>query len=136
MEKEGYSFVQRVRAILFIILDGSGKRTPLFDFGNASHSAVSCTALATAVTDARGYSSTYGNGLKTRYEYDGLDRVKKIYQGTASNGSSTATYEFIYDGEGNLYELRNYKTNPNRATFFEMVSIRQNKIGGGRYERS
>ena len=23
------------------------------------------------------------------------------------------------DGEGNLYELRNYKTNPNRATFFE-----------------
>ena len=60
---------------------------------------------------------TYGNGFKTEYEYDSLDRVSKIYQRATANAAATLVYEFVYDGEGYLCELRNYKTL--RATFFE-----------------
>ncbi len=58
---------------------------------------------------------SYGNGFVTEYVYDELDRVSEIKQGTA--GSLVLTYKYIYNGEGDLYELRNYKTL--RSTFFE-----------------
>ncbi len=47
--------------------------------------------------------------------YDSLDRVDEIRQGTA--GNTALTCKFVYNGDGDLYELRNYKTL--RATFFE-----------------
>ena len=62
-------------------------------------------------------SVTYGNGFKTQYEYDSLDRTSKIYQGDVTDTTLALTYEFVYNGDGDLYELRNYKTG--RASFFE-----------------
>ena len=59
----------------------------------------------------------YANGLAARYVYDGLDRVSQIYQKESENAPEVLTYEMIYDGEGNLYEIRNFRTN--RASFFE-----------------
>ena len=58
---------------------------------------------------------TYANGLSARYEYDDLDRVSKIYQ--TENNTEALIYEMIYNGEGDLYEIRNFRTN--RASFFE-----------------
>ena len=49
------------------------------------------------------------------YYYDSLDRVSFIAKGTPT--MARVSYKFIYDGEGNLYELRNYDTK--RSTFFE-----------------
>ena len=59
----------------------------------------------------------YANGLAARYVYDDLDRVSQIYQKESTNAPEVLTYEMIYDGEGNLYEIRNFRTN--RASFFE-----------------
>ncbi|MBR4628780.1 MAG: DNRLRE domain-containing protein, partial [Ruminococcus sp.] len=89
------------------------------NWGNVVDTKVGSTTLSTNIYDQYGRLSqvNYGNGFKTRYEYDSLDRTSKIYQGTAANGSNTPAYEFIYNGEGDLYELRNYKTL--RASFFE-----------------
>jgi RHS repeat-associated protein len=77
------------------------------------------TALSTNTYDQYGRLSsiTYGNGFKTEYEYDNLDRTSKIYERANASATQQLAYEFIYDGEDELYELRNYKTN--RATFFE-----------------
>jgi RHS repeat-associated protein len=66
-------------------------------------------------TYKRLWKVTYANGFSARYEYDNLDRVNKIYQ--TENNTEELTYELIYNGEGDLYELRNYRTN--RASFFE-----------------
>ena len=49
--------------------------------------------------------------------YDELDRVSSIYQRISANSTETLAYRFVYNNEGDLYELRNYKTL--RATFFE-----------------
>ena len=77
------------------------------------------TALSTNAYDQYGRLSsiTYGNGFKSEYEYDNLDRTSKIYERANASASQQLAYEFVYDGEGNLYELRNHKTN--RAVFFE-----------------
>ena len=66
-------------------------------------------------TYKRLWKVTYANGFSARYEYDNLDRVKKIYQ--TENNTETLTYEMIYNGEGDLYEIRNYRTG--RASFFD-----------------
>ena len=89
------------------------------NWGNVIDTKAGNITLSTNIYDQYGRLSqvNYGNGFKTRYEYDSLDRTSKIYQGTAANGSSTPAYEFIYNGEGDLYELRNYKTY--RSSFFE-----------------
>ncbi len=58
---------------------------------------------------------TYANGFSARYVYDDLDRVRGIYQ--TENNTESFVYSFIYNGEGDLYELRNYRTH--RASFFE-----------------
>ena len=66
---------------------------------------------------------TYGNGFSARYIYDDLDRVKQIEQAQDIHSTDpeesayTLTYEMIYNGEGDLYELRNYRTK--RVSFFE-----------------
>ncbi len=66
--------------------------------------------------DFRLETVTYANGFSARYEYDDLDRVEKIYQ-TEGNNAEELTYEMIYNGEGDLYEIRNYRTG--RASFFD-----------------
>ncbi len=88
-------------------------------WGNVVDTMVGNITLSTNAYDQYGRleSVTYGNGFKTRYEYDSLDRTSKIYQGDVNDTELALTYEFIYNGEGDLYELRNYKTN--RASFFE-----------------
>lgn len=54
-------------------------------------------------TQHRLSSVTYANGFSARYEYDNLDRVTKIYQ--TENNTEELTYEMIYNGEGDLYEI-------------------------------
>ena len=78
---------------------------------------VGSVALSTNTYDSHKRLSTvtYANGLSARYEYDNLDRVQKIYQ--TENNSEELIYEMIYNGEGDLYEIRNYRTN--RASFFD-----------------
>ena len=58
---------------------------------------------------------TYANGFSVRYVYDDLDRVKKIYQKNG-NAMEELTFEMIYNGDGELYEIRNFRTG--RASFF------------------
>ena len=78
---------------------------------------VGTTALSTNTydDDFRLETVTYANGLSVHYVYDKLGRVEKIYQ--TENNTESRVYEMIYNGEGDLYELRNYRTN--RASFFE-----------------
>ncbi len=86
-------------------------------WGNVVDTKVGNTTLSTNAYDEYGKLErvTYGNGFVTEYVYDELDRVSEIKQGTANN--LVLNYKFIYNGEGDLYELRNYKTF--RSTFFE-----------------
>ena len=88
-------------------------------WGNVVDTKVGNITLSTNAYDQYGRleSVTYGNGFKTQYEYDSLDRTSKICQGDVNDTELALTYEFIYNGEGDLYELRNYKTH--RSTFFE-----------------
>ena len=78
---------------------------------------VGSTALSTNTYDSDFRLSTvaYGNGFSARYVYDDLDRVQQIYH-TVSH-TETLAYEMVYNGEGDLYEIRNYLTH--RASFFE-----------------
>jgi RHS repeat-associated protein len=78
---------------------------------------VGTTALSTNTYDSdfRLSTVTYANGFSARYVYDDLDRVRGIYQ--TENNTESFVYSFIYNGEGDLYELRNYRTH--RASFFE-----------------
>ena len=86
-------------------------------WGNVVDTKVGNITLSTNAYDQYGRleSVTYGNGFKTEYVYDSLDRTSEIRQGTGNN--TILTYKFIYNGEGDLYELRNYKTL--RVSFFE-----------------
>ena len=78
---------------------------------------VGTTALSTNTYDNQKRLSTvtYANGFSARYVYDNLDRVSQIYQ--TENNTESLVYEMIYNGEGDLYELRNYRTL--RASFFD-----------------
>ncbi len=86
-------------------------------WGRVVDTKVGNMTLSTNAYDQYGKLSsvTYGNGFVTEYVYDSLDRVDEIRQGTA--GNTALTYKFVYNGDGDLYELRNYKTL--RSTFFE-----------------
>ena len=87
-------------------------------WGNVIDTKVGNITLSTNVYDSYGRLSTvqYGSGFETQYVYDDLDRVAEILQRADSTYPLTVQYEFIYDGEGSLYELRNYKIH--RSTFF------------------
>lgn len=69
--------------------------------------------------DEAGRLSTvqYGNGFTVKYTYDKLDRVQKTQFKTNASSQYEDATENIFNGEGNLYEERNYLTN--KATFFE-----------------
>ena len=88
-------------------------------WGRVASTKVGNTTLSTNTYDEYGRLScvTYGNGFKTIYTYDSLDRVSTIRQKANEDAAETLVYEFVYNGEGDLYELRNYKIL--RATFFE-----------------
>ena len=62
-------------------------------------------------------SVTYGNGFRMRYTYDELDRVTEIYLRANTEAQEQLAYAFIYNSEGDLYEVRNHLTW--RASFFE-----------------
>ena len=103
-------------------LTGISRGNTVYNFtydqwGNVVDTKVGNTTLSTNVYDQYGRleSVIYGNGFVTEYVYDSLDRTKEIWQGTANN--TALTYKFVYNGEGDLYELRNYDTG--RSTFFE-----------------
>ena len=105
------------------------------DWGRTVSTKVGSIALSTNFYDAYSRLSRveFGNGSVVYYFYDSLDRVSAINKGNAS--MSWQAYEFIYDGEGNLYELRNYETH--RSTFFEydhagrcMASTEKSFTGG------
>ena len=87
------------------------------EWGRTVSTKVGDTALSTNVYDEynRLIRVQYANGSVIYYFYDSLDRVSDIAKGDATK--SWMAYGFVYDGEGNLYELRNYETD--RATFFE-----------------
>lgn len=78
---------------------------------------VGSVALSTNTYDNQKRLSavTYANGFSVRYVYDDLDRVKKIYQ-KDGNALEELTYEIIYNGDGGLYEIRNFRTG--RSSFF------------------
>jgi len=106
------------------------------DWGRTVSTKVGSIALSTNFYDAYSRLSRvdFGNGSAVYYFYDSLDRVSAINKGNAS--MSWQAYEFIYDGEGNLYELRNYETH--RSTFFEydhagrcMASTEKSFTGSG-----
>ena len=87
------------------------------EWGRTVSTKVGNVALSTNFYDEYSRLSrvVYGNGSVVYYFYDSLDRVSGINKGDATK--SWLAYDFIYDGEGNLYELRNYETH--RSTFFE-----------------
>ena len=89
------------------------------DWGRTISTSVGNRVLSTNTYDSFGRLSsvTYGNGYKLSYTYDSIDRVESITELEMPGLSPSKVYEFVYDGEGNLYELRNYKTR--RSTFFE-----------------
>ena len=107
------------------------------DWGRTISTSVGNRVLSTNTYDAFGrlVSVTYGNGYKLSYTYDSIDRVESITELEMPGLSPSKVYEFVYDGEGNLYELRNYKTR--RSTFFEydhagrcMASTEKSFTGG------
>ena len=92
------------------------------DWNRPISTKVGSVALSTNTydDDFRLETVTYANGFAARYEYDDLDRVQRIKQcedATAQNPTYVLTYEMIYNGEGDLYEIRNYRTE--RASFFD-----------------
>ena len=108
------------------------------DWGRTISTSVGNRVLSTNTYDSFGRLSsvTYGNGYKLSYTYDSIDRVESITELEMPGLSPSKVYEFVYDGEGNLYELRNYKTH--RSTFFEydhagrcMASTEKSFTGSG-----
>ena len=48
---------------------------------------------------------TYGNGDYIRYTYDDQDRLKLSYYKSASAEAEVKLHEYVYDREGNLYQV-------------------------------
>ena len=80
---------------------------------------VGSTALVTNTYDAydRLDTVTYANAFSVKYEYDGLDRVSAIKIKKAGESSYTLAFRYLYNGDGTLYERRDYQTL--RAATFE-----------------
>jgi len=54
---------------------------------------------------------TYGNGLKVKYVYDALDRVKEIRYNTGSGGAYQTVYSYQYTADGQLASIKDHTTN-------------------------
>ena len=88
-------------------------------WGRTAKTKVGEIVLSSNTYDTYGRLSTvtYGNGYSMRYIYDEMDRVKLVKTRTAAGETEITAYEYVYNGEGDLYEVRNHRSN--RATFFE-----------------
>jgi RHS repeat-associated protein len=62
---------------------------------------------------------TYGNGDYVEYIYDELDRIIEI----CYNGSSSPTYRYAYDSNGNLSEFYDYASNQVTSYIYDRNSI-------------
>lgn len=88
---------------------GSNSQTYSFtynSFGDRTSAKVGNITLANYAYDETSgnlTSMTYGNGVVTNYTYDPLYRLK---QRTTTTSGSTRTVDYIYNGEGDLYERR------------------------------
>ena len=69
---------------------------------------VGTTALVTNTYDPydRLDTVTYANLFSVKYEYDGLDRVKEIWIKRAGQSSYSLAFQYLYNGDGTLYERR------------------------------
>ena len=73
---------------------------------------VGSTALVTNTYDAhdRLDTVTYANAFSAKYEYDDMDRVKEIWIKKAGQSSYSLAFQYLYNGDGTLYERRDYQT--------------------------
>ena len=73
---------------------------------------VGSTALVTNTYDAhdRLDTVTYANAFSVKYEYDDMDRVKEIWIKKAGQSSYSLAFQYLYNGDGTLYERRDYQT--------------------------
>lgn len=80
---------------------------------------VGATTLSTNIFNDEGLlvGVEYGNVFAVQYEYDHLDRLIAMKTKLADSDTYSTAYEYIYNGNGELYEERNYLTN--RALFHE-----------------
>ena len=51
---------------------------------------------------------TYGNGLKVKYLYDSLDRIKEICYNTGSGGAYQTVYSYQYTADGQLASIKDH----------------------------
>ena len=52
----------------------------------------------------------YANLFSVKYVYDDMDRVKEIWIKRAGENEYTLAFRYIYNGDGTLYERRDYQT--------------------------
>lgn len=88
-------------------------------WGRSLGLAVGEFSLSTNVFNSAGLLSEveYGNGFAVKYSYDNLDRLIAVQQKLPGSTSYATAYEYVYNGDGELYEERNYLNN--RALFRE-----------------
>ncbi len=88
-------------------------------WGRSLGLAVGEFSLSTNVFNSAGLLSEveYGNGFAVKYSYDNLDRLIAVQQKLPGSTSYAIAYEYVYNGDGELYEERNYLNN--RALFRE-----------------
>ena len=82
-------------------------------WGRSRGLTVGASSLSTNVFNDAGLLAgvEYGNGFAVEYEYDNLDRLVAVKTKPADSDTYSTAYEYIYNGNGELYEERNYLTN-------------------------
>ena len=82
-------------------------------WGRSRGLTVGASSLSTNVFNDAGLLAgvEYGNGFAVEYEYDNLDRLIAVKTKPADSDTYSTAYEYIYNGNGELYEERNYLTN-------------------------
>ena len=82
-------------------------------WGRSRGLTVGASSLSTNIFNDAGLLAEveYGNGFAVEYEYDNLDRLIAVKTKPADSDTYSTAYEYIYNGNGELYEERNYMTN-------------------------
>ena len=82
-------------------------------WGRSRGLTVGASSLSTNIFNDAGLLAgvEYGNGFAVEYEYDNLDRLVAVKTKPADSDTYSTAYEYIYNGNGELYEERNYLTN-------------------------